>query len=107
LRARLKDLDPPDHGKLVLKWLQERDITGRVPWTEIAGVYPKICGDASVAPIAIAKMFHEVERLNDEIKMRVDYLKPDGKMGQMTIYRIPKPKAAKVVSIDRRQASWC
>jgi hypothetical protein len=89
----------------VLKWLQDRGITGRVPWTEIAGVYPKICGDADVAPIAIAKMLHQVERLCDEKKMRVDYLKPDGKMGQMTIYRIPKPKAAEVGSIDRRQVS--
>jgi hypothetical protein len=90
---------------MVISWHQEHDDTGEVKSEDIIENYPHICEAFNVVPIATAKM---LQALKAEVpKVRLSVTLPKGGIKRQWAYIIPKPKAAKVVSIDRRQVSSC
>jgi hypothetical protein len=80
---------------------------GLVLSSEIEGAYSDICTEANVAERKIDDVLKELGIFcgGKKAKSRPKQVKADGSVSQKTAYRIPRPKAAKVVSIDRRQAS--
>jgi hypothetical protein len=63
----------------------------------IAKLYPSICEESNVLPIGLNRVLAEMTAAG----ARKGSKKNDNRRG----FWIPKPEAAKVVSIDRRQAS--
>jgi hypothetical protein len=70
---------------------------------DIAENYPLICEWANVVPIATSKMLKGLKEQAPKVRLSVTL--PTGRIKRQYAYVIPKPKAAKVVSIERRECT--
>jgi phosphoserine phosphatase len=103
-RAAEPDIvEPAEHAKLVLKWLQDHDHFGHVLSANIKCYYPRICEEANVVEISTNKVFKELKKLLGEPSRLEEKAEETGQIRRRRAYWVPKPKAAKVVAIDRRQ----
>jgi hypothetical protein len=88
---------------MIVRWLQERRRFGNILSIEISNLYPRICQEANVVEIAMSEVLKELHKITK--KSRLQMKLESGRTRQRYAYFVPKPKAAKVVAIDRRQAS--
>jgi hypothetical protein len=92
-------LEPAEHAQMVIRYFQEHRLFGFRLATEIANFYPLIAEEANVIEIPVNQVLNELFKVTK--KGRRKKIR-DGKIQHRRAYWIPKPRAAKVVAIDRR-----
>jgi hypothetical protein len=103
--AEPEEREPVEHAHMVIEWYQKRGLFRFRLATNITKVYPTICDEKNVVPIGVNVVLAHLEEAGAR-KLRKRRKAPDkGTLQNRRGYWIPKPKPAKVVSIDRRQAS--
>jgi hypothetical protein len=104
--GEIEDREPEEHAQLLLAYQQKRKRFGWKSSSEIRRVYPFVVAEARVRPIGINRVLHALggEGGITKKRRRKEYA-DTGELQNPNEYFIPKPKAAKVTSIDRRQAS--
>jgi hypothetical protein len=102
----LEDREPEEHAQLLLAYQQKRKRFGWKPSSEMRRVYPFAMTEARVRPIGINRVLHALGRTGGVTKKRRRREYSDtGELTNPHEYYVPKPKAAKVITIDGRQAS--
>jgi hypothetical protein len=101
----LGELEPLEQARMVVEWYKKRSLFGFRLAANMVKLYPTICEERNVRPIGVNRVLAHLEEAGaKKVRQRRDAPGKKGKQQNRRGYWIPKPKAAKVVSIDRRQA---